>query len=206
MEPEMPKPKQVIQRQGTREHGFGHHDNQELVDIFENQKREFRYTFQGKDPRDAKVVFISLDANFTSIQQNDSIPENLRVYLNNAEEYIDNYGGRPLLNSHHPYMAIRFHNRLRSILRRKDDEQNIYRHDVLKSISFVELLWMPTYGNSTGYPEIYSDMVNEKENMEHLSNLDHALAGNPENKTIVVFKPAYDKIRNRILKIYLIRK
>lgn len=111
--------------------------------------------YQGEDPRNNQVqcVFLGKDANFPTDEELNASPDSanlLRQYLTTPQEFFQEH-----LGVHHPFRhsawAIpehdggRFHQRFATLLNLAG-QQN--RHFQLQTVSILELLCLPTIGNS----------------------------------------------------------
>lgn len=114
-------------------------------------------TWQGCDPANARYLFIGLDANFPPAIQ--SYHQRVIEYLTDYIQFMDRYG------VHHPFLlrgyrgaGKRYHKKFADIG---------FTHGHIISLSFVELLHVPTIGQNKLALEDLSD--------QHLQGLSNTL-------------------------------
>lgn len=115
------------------------HPSERLVSAYKKRP------FQGQHPKDAKVIFLGRDANYSSAISSHSFFKRIIEYHDNGVKFWETYGvHHPFLHDEHPYIKY------------KDDmfKDGVKYHKVFakiclntqyaKYISFVELLDVPT--------------------------------------------------------------
>ena len=131
---------------------FAIHPSKVLVDLFRNKP------YQGQSPLDAKVIFLSSDANYSPEISNHSFFNSIIEYQRDGIKFWENYG------HHHPFLledfpfnktsgGRPFHNTFSRLgLTQK----------YAKNISFLELLDIPTIGNKSENKDLFYSLINEK--------------------------------------------
>jgi hypothetical protein len=160
---------------------FGLHPSLALQQLYRN-----RY-WQGQDPEKAKILFLSIDANwdFNIEQKNPAFFERIKEYLQDGVSFWKKEG------FHHPFLLPEYG---------RGDGWRFHRNfaklgldsSYANCISFIELLDVPTYGMSTARENLtaFKSLVNER-HLERLSRF--IFDGRPK----LVFIP---KITYRFLK------
>ncbi len=148
---------------------FKAHTSKELVDLFRNKP------FQGARPEDAKIIFLSSDANYSPEISNDRFFEYILEYQENGIEFWKKYGKHhPFLIDEYPFNKTKngrpFHNNFQKI--GLDGSYAEY-------ISFVELLDIPTIGNKSDNRPLFYTLANR----EHLERIDN-LINVPSNRLV----------------------
>ncbi len=131
--------------------------------------------YQGQDPSQARVVFLGRDANYPKdIETRLNCFELVRLYHGDGVGFWENkYGNNPG-KKHHPFM----------ICMRSGEAGYKYHHvfsdlsldsGYAKHISFVELLDVPTTGDSRHDPDGAFDMLLKQSNQHHAWLLERLL-------------------------------
>ena len=145
---------------------FQKHTSVEMVKLFQDKP------YQGQDPRKAKIIFLSSDANYSPrISEHD--------FFNYILEYQkDGVGFWKKYNVHHPFLlpdypfnktqaGVPFHRKF-SKLKLSSDYSD--------KISFLELLDVPTIGNKSENRKLFWELVSEK----HLRFIDSIIQNDKE--------------------------
>jgi len=156
---------------------FGIHPSETLHRLYQNKP------WQGQDPEQAKILFLSLDANWDyDIEQSPVFPQ-VQEYLQDGVLFWEKYG------IHHPMLLNGYHGSGKkfhlSFTRLGLAPENA------KHISFIELFGKPTYGGSGEEPD-FMNMVLEQD-ASYLNFLKHILT-ETRGKTFFVAKDVYNKL------------
>jgi hypothetical protein len=168
---------------------YGPHPSTELNKLFRERP------YQGQDPQKAKVIIVGIDANFRSdVETYGQFFEKLESYLKNGVTFWKEYS---IL---HPFllykMAPSFFRLEDYPLRQNRDGVPYHKYfgeinlpvDCTECISFVELLGVPTVGN-TEEIEFWKLFK-----LEHARLVDTKINSNPP-KLIFLSKSVIDKMR-----------
>ncbi len=164
---------------------FGKHPSEQLQNIFINRP------YQIQIPEKAKVIFLSLDANWDIDIEKDSnyLNETLR-YLSDGVKYWETEKiHTPMLKSYYNGDGKRYHKQFMKLGLSSENA---------KDICFMELLNVCTYGNSTskeGKKE-YLEILLSDENKEHLKRI--SKLANDKSKLIVIVGSATKRIINKL--------
>ncbi|GAB1366327.1 hypothetical protein MASR1M36_11980 [Candidatus Cloacimonadaceae bacterium] len=156
---------------------FGIHPSETLHRLYQNKP------WQGQDPEQAKILFLSLDANWDyDIEQSPVFPQ-VQEYLNDGVMFWEKYG------IHHPMLLNGYHGSGKkfhiSFARLGLSPENA------KHISFIELFGKPTYGGSGEEPNFMNMVLQQDAN--YLNFLKHILT-ETSGKTFFVAKSVYKKL------------
>lgn len=164
---------QYLQRRIGMYKTFGKHPSEQLQNMF------MSHPYQIQTPEKAKVIFLSLDANWDINIENDSVyfNETLR-YLSDGVKYWETEKiHTPLLKDNYNGDGTRYHKQFKKLGLTSENA---------KDICFMELLNVCTFGSSTT-PEgkiEYAKLLQSAENQSHLKRI--ALLANDKNKLIVL--------------------
>lgn len=147
--------------------------------------------YQGADPKDAKILFVGRDPNWSVNLEQMEMFNYVSEYLNDGIAFWNKY------KIHHPFLLPDY----------KGDGKAYHKKfsklklncDLSSKISFVELIGFPTTGMATSKSnKIFLNFLLSEDNKNHLVKLDKYL--NNSNKTIFVawgliadFKIIYNK-------------
>ncbi len=153
---------------------FGEHTSETLHRLYHDKP------WQGQDPEQAKILFLSLDANWDyDIELSPVFPQ-VQEYLKDGVKFWEKYGiHHPMLLNGYKGSGKKFH---LSFARLGITPDNA------KHISFIELFGKPTYGNSSNEPN-FINMVLEQDPL-YLNFLKHILT-ETSGKTFFVVKSVY---------------
>ena len=152
---------------------FGKHPSEQLQKLFMD------HPYQIQAPEEAKVIFLSLDANWDINIEKDSnyFNETLR-YLSDGVKYWETEKiHTPMLKDNYNGDGKRYHKQFTKLGLTSENA---------KDICFMELLNVCTYGSSTskeGKKE-YLGLLLSDENKEHLKRISNLI--NDRNKLIVI--------------------
>lgn len=165
---------------------FDIHPSSELVQLFKNKP------FQGQNPKEAKIIFLSSDANYSSKITNHEFFKYIIEYQGDGVSFWKKYRcHHPFLLENYPFKkntgGVPFHKRFSKLgLTEKEAEY----------ISFIELLDIPTIGNSSQKLNDFHKFINP----EHLKLLDD-LFNDDSGKLFLVSKNVLNTL-NKIKKEY----
>ena len=137
---------------------FQKHTCPNLVKLFKNKP------YQGQSSEYAKIIFLSLDANYSEEISKHDFFKYILEYQKDGILFWEKYG------AHHPFLlkeypcskktgGVPFHNRFSKLG---------FDSKYAKSISFLELLDLPTIGNSSGDNKIFNSLAD----INHLKYID----------------------------------
>lgn len=164
---------QYLQRRIGMYKTFGKHPSDKLQKIFTERP------FQIQIPEKAKVIFLSLDANFDiNIENNISYFNETLSYLSDGVKYWETEKiHTPMRRHYYKGNGKRYHEQFSKLG---------FTSKNAKDICFMELLNVCTFGSSTT-PEgkiEYAKLLLSAENQSHLKRI--ALLANDKNKLIVL--------------------
>lgn len=142
---------------------FGRHPSAELNSLF------LQKPYQGQAPEQARIVFLSSDANYSPEISDHDFFKYILEYQQDGVSFWKKYGvHHPFLLDCYPFDKTKggrpFHNNFRKL---KLDT------DYSEHISFVEILDIPTIGNKSENKTGFYQLVSEK----HLKYLDGLIRG-----------------------------
>lgn len=140
---------------------YEEHDSLELKALFSDRP------FQGKDPWDAKVMFVGLDANYPkTIHQDEDFMKILRIYHSAGDQYWERY------KEHHPFLTEYYKKRYYEGWPYHDRFSQIkFDSTYAKYITFTELLSVPTTGSprDDNYMKYKDILLESGDHLEELS-------------------------------------
>lgn len=165
---------------------FQKHTSTEMVTLFQNKP------YQGQDPRKAKIIFLSSDANYSPQISDHKFFKYILEYQKNGVDFWNKY------NVHHPFIlpeypfnkseaGVPFHRNFGKLKLSKEHAEHI---------SFIELLDIPTIGNKSENEELFWDLVSE----DHLRFLDKIIKN--DNAKLIVIPGGVLKEMKRMKKLY----
>lgn len=148
---------------------YGLHPSDELVELFR------RSPFQGANPESASVIFVGIDANYSEQISTTKFFRRIIEYQKDAVSFWKKYG------VHHPFLLESYP------LKKNTGGVPYHRNfaalqipiEFADQISFIELLDVPTTGNSSGNDAIFWKLFNPK----HSERIDAMLRS--ETKKVV---------------------
>ncbi len=157
---------------------YGLHPSEELVELFRSRP------FQGQHPEKAKVLFVGIDANYSELLSNHSFFSRILEYQRDSLEFWTKYG------RHHPFILddYRFNKTKDGVPYHRNFSKLGLEKEFAKYISFVELLDVPTVGNSneSGFWKLF--------NPKHADWLDSIIASD-SRKIVLVSNDVVKKMR-----------
>lgn len=152
---------------------FGIHPSEKLQSIYE------KHPYQIQCPEQAKIIFLSLDANFDiNIERNSSYFDETLRYLSDGVKYWENEKiHTPMRKYYYKGNGKRYHEQFAKLG---------LTSNIAKDICFLELLNICTYGSSTtpeGKKE-YLELLQREENKIHLKRI--ANLAKDKKKLIVI--------------------
>ena len=140
---------------------FQKHPSKSLHELYQIKN------FQGANPRNAKVLFVGKDPNWSAQIENEEIFDLVVEYLNDGETFWKKY------NVHHPFLHSSY----------KGDGKKYHQAvsriglsaELSENISFVELIGFPTTGMSSIDYKTFNSYLLSTENRNHLIELDELL-------------------------------
>ena len=152
---------------------FQKHTSSKIVKLFKEKP------FQGQSPENAKVIFLSSDANYSQEIPNDHFFHYIEEYQKDGVAFWKKY------NHHHPFLlsdypcrkntgGVPFHRNFSKL--KLTPEQG-------EHISFLELLDVPTIGNKSENKKVFYELVSQS----HLEYIDRLVLGGG-NKLFFVSK------------------
>lgn len=150
---------------------FQKHPSTELVDLFTSKP------YQGQSPQDARIIFLSSDANYSEQVSEYPFFSFILDYQKDGVAFWEKYG------CHHPFLLDNYPADGRTGGRRfhKQFCKLGFNHTHAKHISFIELLDVPTLGiKSKGYALFYS-LVNP----DHLRLIDDIVKSDSKKLILV---------------------
>jgi len=150
---------------------FGIHPSDELVQLFREKP------YQGQNPYNAKIIFLSSDANYSPEISNNPFFDYILEYQNNGIEFWEKH------ECHHPFLLpdYPFDKRKNGRPFHKNFSELGLTKDMGKDISFIELLDIPTVGNKSQNISLFYNLITEK----HMKNIDELIL-NTNGKLIFV--------------------
>jgi hypothetical protein len=139
---------------------FQKHTSPEMVALF-NEK-----PFQGQSPENAKVVFLSSDANYSPEISDHDFFNRILEYQKDGIAFWQKYGcHHPFLLSSYPFDkrkdGCKFHLNFSKIGLSSEHAEHI---------SFLELLDVPTIGNKSENKKLFYNLVSQS-HLEYIENL-----------------------------------
>ncbi len=165
---------------------FQKHTSREMVSLFQNKP------FQGQDPRKAKIIFLSSDANYSPQISDHKFFKYVLEYQNNGVDFWNKY------NVHHPFLlpdypfnkneaGVPFHRNFGKLKLSKKHAEHI---------SFIELLDIPTIGNKSDNKALFWEFVSE----DHLKLLDSIIKN--DNEKLIFIPGSVLKEMKKMKKLY----
>lgn len=145
---------------------FGLHPSSELVDLY--RKRPF----QGQIPEQARVIFLSSDANYSPEISTHPFFKYIIEYQENGVAFWEKYG------VHHPFLLpdFPFNKTTGGRPFHKTFSKLGLDSDYAEYVCFLELLDVPTIGNKSGNMTKFYEMVST----EHLDYIERLFLGGGE--------------------------
>lgn len=145
--------------------GFDVHPSQEMKQLF-NEK-----PFQGQNPKQAKIIFLSSDANYSEKVSDSKFFKYLLEYQKDSINFWKKN------QCHHPFMMKEKYPFNRSIdgvpFHRNFSKLNL-SDEYAEFISFVELLDVPTIGNKSENKKRFDELIS----IQHLKYIENLLLNN----------------------------
>ncbi len=150
---------------------FQEHPSKDLLELFRNKP------YQGQSPEDAKIIFLSLDANYSEEISNHSFFKYILEYQKDSILFWEKYGvHHPFLLKEYPFNrnagGVPFHYRFSRLGLDSKYANNI---------SFLELLDLPTIGNSSGDNKVFNSLVD----INHLKYIDSIIQSDRQKLILI---------------------
>ena len=142
---------------------FQKHTSAKMVELFN------RKPFQGQHPEKSEIIFLSSDANYSPEISN-------HHFFDKVVEYQeDGVGFWEKSNYHHPFLLPDYpFNKLKGgVTFHRNFNKLGLTSEYATSISFLELLDIPTIGNKSENMDLFYNLISE----EHLRYIDHLILG-----------------------------
>ena len=163
---------------------YGLHPSKELVELFRSRP------FQGQHPKKAKILFFGVDANYSALISNHQFFNRILEYQKDLVAFWKKHG------RHHPFILDEypFNKTKDGVPYHRNFSKLGLNKEFAEAISFVELLDVPTVGNSNdvGFWKLF--------NPRHADWLDSILTSDLK-KLIFVSNDVLKKMR-KIRKIW----
>ena len=139
---------------------FRKHTSPEMVGLF-NKK-----PYQGQSPENAKVVFLSSDANYSPEISNHIFFSYILEYQKDGIVFGEKYG------CHHPFLLPNypFNKNMAGVPFHRNFSKIGLRSEHAKHISFLELLDIPTIGNKSENKKLFYELVSQS-HLEYIESL-----------------------------------
>ena len=129
---------------------FNKHPSIQLVELFKKKP------YQGQSPHQAKVIFLSSDANYSEEISNHSFFKLILEYHEDGITFWKKYGiHHPFLHATYPFKknkgGVPFHKRFTSIG---------LTSDYAEYVCFLELLDIPTIGSMSKDKKLFLNLIN----------------------------------------------
>lgn len=139
---------------------FQKHTSSKMVDLFHEKP------FQGQSPENAKIIFLSSDANYSPEISNHEFFKYILEYQNDGVVFWKKYGyHHPFLLSNYPFnknkAGVPFHRNFRKIG---------LSSEYAEHISFLELLDIPTIGNKSENIKLFYNLIS-RSHLEYIEKL-----------------------------------
>ena len=150
---------------------YDKHPSADLVKLFMEKP------FQGQDPTRAKVIIIGNDANYSpQISTHPFFQKILKYHFDGIRFWKEHHKHHPFLLADYPFDrrkgGVRYHLNFSKMLFTSDDAEHF---------SFVELLNVPTVGNTGNNKKLFFDMLNK----DHLNWLESVILSGKKKFAIV---------------------
>ncbi|MEA3487063.1 MAG: hypothetical protein U9R20_05340 [Thermodesulfobacteriota bacterium] len=165
---------------------FQKHTSSEMVELF-NKK-----PFQGQSPENAKVVFLSSDANYSPEISNHDFFKYILDYQKDGVAFWEKY------NCHHPFLLPNypFNKNMTGVPFHRNFSKIGLVAEQAKYISFLELLDIPTIGNKSQNKNLFYELIS----LRHLEYIERLML-NDTNKLFFVSNGVLKDIA-KLKKIY----
>lgn len=152
---------------------FNKHPSIQLVELFKKKP------YQGQSPHQAKVIFLSSDANYSEEISNHSFFKLILEYHEDGITFWKKYEiHHPFLHATYPFKknqgGVPFHKRFTSIG---------LTSDYAEYVCFLELLDIPTIGSMSKDKKLFLNLIN----ISHLKQIDELIQSN-DGKLFLVSK------------------
>jgi hypothetical protein len=139
---------------------FQKHTSDELVDLFTSKP------FQGQSPEQARIVFLSSDANYSPEISNDPFFDRILEYQKDGVAFWEKH------DCHHPFLlpSYPFSKSMAGVPFHRNFSKVGLTSKHAEYVSFVELLDIPTIGNKSQNRNLFFQLVS-KPHLEYLENL-----------------------------------
>ncbi|MDD2267361.1 hypothetical protein [Sulfuricurvum sp.] len=166
--------------------GFDIHPSYEMKQLF-NEK-----PFQGQDPKKAKIIFLSSDANYSEKVSDNEFFKYLLEYQKDSINFWKKH------QCHHPFMMEEypFNRTVDGVPFHRNFSKLALSAEHAEFISFIELLDIPTIGNKSENKKRFYELVS----VEHLRNIENLMLNN--NGTIFFISKGVLKDLKKFQKIY----
>ena len=150
---------------------YDKHPSEDLVQLFTKKP------FQGQDPTKAKILILGNDANYSPQISGDDFFNRILEYHSDGISFWKKY------DRHHPFLLpdYPFDKRKHGVRYHLNFNKMKFSSEDAEYFSFVELLHIPTIGNSGDNKKRFFDFLDEK----HLNWLED-LIFNGEKKFVIV--------------------
>ena len=150
---------------------FQKHTCPNLVKLFKNKP------YQGQSSEYAKIIFLSLDANYSEEISKHDFFKYILEYQKDGILFWEKYGvHHPFLLEEYPFKrntgGVPFHKKFSKLGLNSEHA---------KSICFLELLDLPTIGNSSGNNKIFNSLVD----INHLKYIDSIIQSDKKKLILV---------------------
>jgi len=165
---------------------FQKHTSPEMVALF-NKK-----PFQGQSPENAKIVFLSSDANYSPEISDHSFFNYILEYQKDGIAFWEKYG------CHHPFLLPNypFNRNMAGVPFHRNFSKIGLSSEHAKYISFLELLDIPTIGNKSQNKNLFYELIS----LRHLEYIERLMLSDTNKlffvsngvlKDIAKFKKSY---------------
>ncbi|MBT3725890.1 MAG: hypothetical protein HOM14_00310 [Gammaproteobacteria bacterium] len=147
------------------------HPSLQLVSLFKNKP------YQGQEPSKSKIIILGNDANYSPEISTDSFFEYILEYHQDGVAFLKKYG------VHHPFLldSYPFHRGKGGVpYHRKFAKLGLSQKEAME-VSFVELLHLPTIGNTGADKRLFYEMLDK----DHLQWIEDIIFSG-KNKFVVV--------------------
>ncbi|MDD5053552.1 MAG: hypothetical protein PHO27_12525 [Sulfuricurvum sp.] len=143
---------------------FNIHPSNEMVELFRKKP------YQGQTPQNSKIIFLSSDANYTEQLSNSHFFNYILEYQNDGINFWKKY------NCHHPFLLDKypFNKTMDGVPFHRNFSKLGLTSNYAESISFVELLNIPTIGNKSENRKRFYELVD----IDHLKYIEELILNN----------------------------
>jgi hypothetical protein len=144
---------------------FNIHPSEELVALFRSKP------YQGQNPKKAKIIFLSSDANYTEKLTNDEFFKYILEYQNDGINFWKTH------SCHHPFLLLKeypFNRSMDGVPFHRNFSKLGLTPTSAEFISFVELLNVPTLGNKSENRKRFDELID----VDHLKFIEELMLSN----------------------------